>query len=671
MSQPWWPRERSPAAAPVLADDGGGAEPVPTVLPGDVDATVRELVARIPDFTPDWKSYRLPGDPGRALVRLFAEQHEEVRVRANRLPDKAAVELLRTAGLGATPARPAQVVLQMSLSSAARQAVAVPAGFQVAAPAADGSPEQVTFETERNLVAFPGEVAEVLVQDDAFLHDATGEASADQPFAVFAAEPRSGAALWLGLSGEVAPDDTLSLLLVVAPSGEAPPPASAGGVGGSAFPQLVHLQWEAFDGGGWISMPVVADETGDLRRSGVVELAVPGRWRAGRPALAGPGAPRRWLRVRVVRGGFDRAVRLTQVRANCVRALAARSVRDEVPERVAGADGRRLRLRFAPVVAGSLVLEIDDGREIRRWHEVESLASQGPADEVFTLDAARGEIELGDGQHGALVPEGFRNVVARRYQVGSGGAGAVAAGEVTSLRSAAPFVTKVANPLPASGGVDSEPVEQVRRHGPARIRAGGRAVTLADYELLARDAVGAQVERAFAISGFHPGLAGAVIPGVVGVLVVGRARPDGPPVPDEETLRQVARFLAEKVAPAGIEIVTAAPRFQRVRLEIRAVLDRAADAAASVGAILAAVDRYLHPLTGGDDVQGWALGAPIRHAALVRQILGVAGVRAVPQLGVVLDGLRSSGCLDHELAPRALLWPEGHQVRVTYREETT
>jgi predicted phage baseplate assembly protein len=665
MSQPWWPRERSETATPVLADGE-----VPTVLPGDVEAAVADLAARIPDFTPDWKSYRLPGDPGRALVRLFGEQLEEVRTRANRLPEKAAAELLRAAGLGATPARPAQTILQLTLSPAATSAVAIAPGFQVSAAAADGSADPVVFETERALTAIPGDVVEVFVQDGAGAFDASGAAGAGEPFLAFAEEPGAGASLLLGLSGTVAPSDSLSLLVALAARGEAPPPVAAGGVAGSALPALVDLVWEALDGGAWLPMPVISDETGDLRRTGVIELAVPQRWRPGRPGLAGPGGPRRWLRARVRRGAFAAPVQLALVRANCVRALAARSVRDEVPALVAGSGGRSMRLRFAPVVAGSLVLEVDDGREVRRWRELESLALAGPADEVFTLDAARGELGFGDGVHGALVPEGFRNVVARRYQVGSGRAGAIAAGAAQDLRSAARFVTRATNPLPASGGVDSEPRVQVLRHGPERLRAGGRAVALADYELLARDAIGAQVERAFAISGFHPGLAGAAIPGVVGLLVVGRERDDGPPMPDEETLRSVATYLTQTVAPAGIEVVAAAPRFQRVRIELRAVIDRAADAAASVGAILTAVDDYLHPLRGGDDGQGWPFGASIRHAALVGRVLAVPGVRAVPQLGVVLDGLRSSGCTDHELARDALLWPENHQVRVTYREET-
>jgi predicted phage baseplate assembly protein len=670
MTRPWWPRERAPGATPALEPDGRDV-PVPTVLPGDVEREIAELTARIPAFTPDWKSYRLPQDPGRALVRLFAEQLEEVRLRANRWPEKAATELLRVAGIGAAPARPASVILQLTLSAAARDPVAVPPGFAVAAPAADGGPEPVVFETERELVAFAGDVAEVLVQDGALGRDASAEAAAGQAFDAFARAPGAGAALWLGLSGDVAPADRLSLLLGSAAPLSAPAPAAAGAPGTPATPALVHLTWEAFDGGAWIPMPVVSDDTADLRRTGVVELAVPARWRPGRPAVAGPGPARRWLRVRVVRGGFERAVRLALVRANCVRALAVRSVRDEVPEHVPGEDGRRLRLRSRPVVPGSLVLEVDDGRRVRRWREVDSLADHGPDDEVFVLDPEQGEIHFGDGVHGALVPEGFRNVVARRYHVGSGRAGAVDAGAVNELRGAAPFVTRVENPLPASGGVDAEPTAAVLAHGPERIRARGRAVALSDYVLLARDVAGAEVRRAFAISGFHPGRPGAAIPGVVGVLVVGRAREDGPPVPDEETLRAVSRYLAERLAPAGVEIVAAAPRFQRVRLEVRALLDRAADAAASVGAILAAVDGYLDPLAGGDDGQGWPFGAPIRHAALVRRILAVPGVRAVPQLGVVLDGLRSSGCLDHELAPYALLWPDGHQVRVTYREEQT
>src|SRR6185436_7073627 len=123
----------------------------------------------------------------------------------------------------------------------------------------------------------------------------------------------------------------------------------------------------------------------------------------------------------------------------------------------------------------------------------------------------------------------FRNVRAVRYRVGGGRAGAVGAEAVNTLLSSMPFVTKVNNPWPASGGVDRETVQQAMRRGPEEIRARSRAVTIADYALLARQAQGANIARAHAVAGLHPAFPGRAIPGVVGVFVVPEDRNEGPP----------------------------------------------------------------------------------------------------------------------------------------------
>src|SRR5947207_3585959 len=96
------------------------------------------------------------------------------------------------------------------------------------------------------------------------------------------------------------------------------------------------------------------------------------------------------------------------------------------------------------------------------------------------------------------------------------------------------------------------------RRGPQEIRARSRAVTTADYALLARQAQGALVERAYAVAGLHPAFPGRAIPGVVAVFVVPPDRGEGPPTPDEDTLRRVAAHLSENAAPAGVEVVAAA-----------------------------------------------------------------------------------------------------------------
>src|SRR5262249_34936384 len=195
------------------------------------------------------------------------------------------------------------------------------------------------------------------------------------------------------------------------------------------------------------------------------------------------------------------------------------------------------------------------------------------------------------------------NVVARRYRVGGGAAGAVAAGAVSTLIGAAPFITAVTSVRAASGGDDVEPAADAVRRGPQEVRALGRAVTLADYELLALGTPEGDVRRAHPLSG-HPAYPDVRLTGGLGVLVVPADGGEGPPAPDTQLLEAVVRHLVRAVAPLGVEVVAAAPQYHRVAVQAEVLLAPAADVGPTIEAILAALDRYLHPLTGGEDGQG-------------------------------------------------------------------
>ena len=190
----------------------------------------------------------------------------------------------------------------------------------------------------------------------------------------------------------------------------------------------------------------------------------------------------------------------------------------------------RMQLSQTPIVPGSIELDVDadPGGDVfgtapgltTQWTEVGSLGGYGPEAQVFTVDYATGVVTFGDGVHGARVPAGFRNVRAAQYRAGGGAAGAVAAGAVNAPLTSVGFVTAVSNPYPASGGTDTETDSRAILRGAQELRAGDRAVTPADYGVLAVNAPGALVARAQGVAGLHPGYPGVPIPGVVGVLCV-------------------------------------------------------------------------------------------------------------------------------------------------------
>src|SRR5262249_43165990 len=241
-------------------------------------------------------------------------------------------------------------------------------------------------------------------------------------------------------------------------------------------------------------------------------------------------------------------------------------------------DARRvLALAEHPVLEDTLRVQIDEGDgALVPWTAVATLAEAGPDDRVFVLDAATGTLTFGDERtgRGRPLPDGFRHVHAT-YRAAAD-AREVAAGAISMLAGSAPFLTSVTNLDAAAGGAEAEDLPATLLRGPREIRARGRAVALADYEVLALRAPGADLRRAHAASGQHPQFPGRLLPGVVAVYVVGAARRDGaPPVPTEATLRGVSEYLTAW-APRGAEVVAVAPRFHEVRVEASLELAQAA-----------------------------------------------------------------------------------------------
>jgi predicted phage baseplate assembly protein len=668
----------------------GLAAKQPQLLPPSREAVAGDLRSHIKYFTPEWTVLD-PNDAGVALLRLFSEQMEAALSRLNRLPDKTFVEFLNIAGVQMLPASPAKTLIEFSVADGAPQSILVSRGFQVGAKPAVGSGERVIFETERDLYAAPAKIGEAYSQQGALFVEVTTDGKDENArFLPFGQRGNPGRALLIGLSGNSAPAPTLSLGIGVASPPGSPPPIPSGGIAPLPIPPAPVLSWEILDGGSFKPVDVVRDETGGLIHSGVIELALPRQWRiAARPEGLEGDEPRRWLRVRIMSGQYTDGPALAFIKLNMVPAVAARTVRDEVLEPVANSRGRLMRLSQTPILPGSLILEVDEGglEQVAQadspvssgadqtgseqitpgakvWKEVDDLLGYGPEDRVYVLDSLSGQVTFGDGTQGAVVPLGFRNVRAISYSVGGGAAGAVAAKEVNSLITSVPFINGVENPRRASGGSDTESLQSALERGPQEIRARGRAVTVADYELLALRAKGALVARAHAVSGLHPSYPGRPIPGVVGVFVVPPDSDEGPPTPDEGTLRAVAEDLSSNLAPAGIEVVAAAPRYHKVRAEVTIVVSALADEGETVRQVLKTLSTYFHPLTGGDDGNGWAFGGVIRNAALLRQLLAITGVSAVPQLNLVLDGNRMRGCIDVPISPHALLWSDGHEVLV-------
>ncbi|HNB51671.1 MAG TPA: putative baseplate assembly protein [Anaerolineales bacterium] len=127
-----------------------------------------------------------------------------------------------------------------------------------------------------------------------------------------------------------------------------------------------------------------------------------------------------------------------------------------------------------------------------RWPKAEGLLWLGPHERGYTTktsDDGKTTIIFGDGEHGLRLPTGPENLKAR-YRFGIGKPGNVKAKQISLLASKPLGVKSVINPLPATGGADSENRDQARENVPLAVMALDRLVSVQDYADFARTFAG-------------------------------------------------------------------------------------------------------------------------------------------------------------------------------------
>lgn len=150
-------------------------------------------------------------------------------------------------------------------------------------------------------------------------------------------------------------------------------------------------------------------------------------------------------------------------------------------------------------ISNSLSVTTSDGEV---WEAVSNFVDAQPNSLYFIVETFGNQqvrIRFGDGVSGKIPAIGT-NVLAT-YQVGTGqDTNSFGPGSISTMTPALAGVTRVFNPVSPSGGKDPETIEEAKVNGPASLRALNRAVTLADFEVLAVQTPGGGVKIARAVS---------------------------------------------------------------------------------------------------------------------------------------------------------------------------
>lgn len=612
---------------------------------------VAEARARIPRYTPEWTDFN-DSDPGITLVQLFAWLTEMLAYRLNQVPDLHYIKFLQLLGIAQRPAAPATADLTFTVQKGVPFAF-VPPRTRVGVA---GSDPAVVFETLEAFGALGGSLKDIEVYDGvSFVSAMAANETIGKVFAPFGRAPIVGSALCLGFDVPADfPEQEVSVMFYLKDPA-AGPAALRCGAAVSPLVLPVQVVWEYLAAGGWLPLTIVRDDTQAFTRNGLVRFRGPRDIVAATVGPPDPSKPKLyWVRGRLADGEYEIPPALDRILLNTVAAESAQTVREET---VGGSDataGQSFTLRHSPVLAGSLVLEIEEGRGFEPWTEVPDFFGSGSDDAHFTLNRGSGEIRFGDGRHGRVPLAGQDNIVARTYRYGGGANTNTGAKTITDLQTFVRGIDTVTNERPAAGGADEEPVADTLLRGPASLRTRNRAVTAEDFEFLATQAPGARVGRAKALALRNPDFPGASVPGSVTVIVVPDWPPHapGPPVPTQATLTNVCRYLdCHRLITTELHVI--GPTYVRLDLALSIVVPRTRDSNQVKTAVETGLRTFYDPLTGGEiaagDTKGtgWPFGGTIYFSDVYRVALAVDGVDRVEHPVITLNG-----------AP----WPEGQDV---------
>ena len=182
----------------------------------------------------------------------------------------------------------------------------------------------------------------------------------------------------------------------------------------------------------------------------------------------------------------------------------------------------------------------------------------GATDFVVEVDDdGRAWLRFGDDEHG-LRPNTGTSFTAT-YRVGNGGAGNVGGEAIVHVVATAAELANIAsvrNPRPASGGVDPESAESVRRNAPEAFRHQERAVTPEDYA--------AVTER-------HSGVQRAATTTALDRELVHRC--SSPSIPKRASMRDAARCrislpFVDRYRMAGHDLEFNDPRYVSLEIEL-------------------------------------------------------------------------------------------------------
>ena len=452
------------------------------------------------------------------------------------------------------------------------------------------------------------------------------------------------------------------------------------------------LNWQYWNGNMWTDL-AVRDDTRGFSRAGEISFLPPSDITPSTKL----GKLHQWLRLRLVAGQYFPQPKLDWVRLNTTMASQVQTVRDEVLGSSDGTADQEFRARRAPVLPGQQllvregelppseerkILEAEEGEDAIgevitaanggkqvwvRWHEVTDFYASTARDRHYTVDRQTGTFRFGDGARGMIPPLGNGNIRLAQYQTGGGTKGNKESLTATQLKTSVPYIDKVGNLARAEGGAEAEPQSAFLERAPRQLRHRERAVTIEDYQdlaILASPGVARSLCVPLVDLKIDPD---AKVPraGISSVIIVPHSQV-AKPLPSQQLINTVSDYLSQHSLPTA-QVVVVGPEYVRVDVDVEIGVTSLEGISDVDAAVRAALDEFLHPLTGGVDGTGWDFGRQPHKSDIYALLEGVSGVDHIRLLqDIVTEGDRIGKT---EATGRFLVYSGNHTINITFVED--
>ncbi len=290
------------------------------------------------------------------------------------------------------------------------------------------------------------------------------------------------------------------------------------------------------------------------------------------------------------------------------------------------------------------------------WQEVSNLSEERYNQRVYSFDTHTSTVRFADGKKGMIPPIAKNNILIS-YKFGGGSSGNVEVGKINKIVSSLAYVDTVTNFESAMGGADEQSIESLIEKAPKCIKHHYSAVTEDDFNTLVKEASSSVAKVRTMMS-----------PGKIDLVIIPYSKVKKP-LSSLALKKQVLEYIEARTS-ATVKVNVIDPKYSQIDIRLSIVVSDWSLASTLKNTIHEALDKFLHPLEGAADGEGWSFGS-VPNLSDIFHLLGeYEGISYIERAAIILNGellYDMDGESTSKIANDVMLYSGDHLVEIVVR----